>query len=194
VVGGLGECHRGGRGGTDLDDQVPASVLQEPDKVSGAVEQAGAVLQVTPCRVWRLLAGWRRQGPAGVPHGDRGRRPPRSGPERAVQTPQWLRTELVQRNDQHAYGARRATPVEATLNLVPDVGQLDPSVRASKSLDSRLHAAAAALSGTGTYNDVAAINSPGAFVNATNAQRGRRISSAGADEPIAAVRATMATI
>ena len=39
------------------------------------VDQAAVLLEVTPRQVWRLLAGYRRDGPSAIAHGNRGRKP-----------------------------------------------------------------------------------------------------------------------
>ena len=56
------------------------------------------------------------------------------------------------------------------------------------SLDGKLDAALAALEDANVNNDGAALNSLAAFINAVEAQRGNKITSAQADELIAAAQ------
>ena len=64
----------------------------------------------------------------------------------------------------------------------------------SNSLDTKLESAIQALDDTNSNNDVAAINSLNAFINAVEAQRGNKIPEADADELIAQAQALIATL
>jgi hypothetical protein len=59
----------------------------------------------------------------------------------------------------------------------------------SNSLDAKLGAALAALDDVNNNNDVAAINTLNAFINAVEAQRGNKISNEDADALIATAQA-----
>ncbi|MDY6990784.1 MAG: hypothetical protein SWQ30_22305 [Thermodesulfobacteriota bacterium] len=76
--------------------------------------------------------------------------------------------------------------VEELVNTVIDLN-LQNGI--SNALDAKLDNALASLDDANTNNDVAAINSLNAFINATEAQRGNKISSEDADALIAAAQA-----
>jgi transposase len=50
-------------------------VLNQIEKRGLTVGKAAVLLEVTPRHVWRLLAGYRREGPSAIAHGNRGRKP-----------------------------------------------------------------------------------------------------------------------
>jgi transposase len=56
-------------------EQNRVMVLHEVKSRNLSVNRAAILLQITPRQVWRLLAGYRRDGVAGLAHGNRGRRP-----------------------------------------------------------------------------------------------------------------------
>lgn len=62
------------------------------------------------------------------------------------------------------------------------------------SLDAKLDAAVQALDDINQNNDVAAINTLGAFINAVEAQRGKKITEADADALIAAAQEIIAAL
>jgi hypothetical protein len=74
-----------------------------------------------------------------------------------------------------------ADPVELLVELAQDVIALNLQQGISNSLDSKLQAAMQALDDINENNDVAAINTLQAFINAVEAQRGSKISEANAD-------------
>lgn len=76
-------------------------------------------------------------------------------------------------------------PVTLLTDLVGTVMTLNLQNGIANSLDAKLDAAINALDDMNTHNDVAAINSMEAFINAVEAQRGDKISSADADMLIA---------
>ena len=80
-------------------------------------------------------------------------------------------------------------PREATQNLINDVIALNLQQGISNSLDAKLEAVIAALEDVNSNNDVAAINSLGAFIAAVEAQSGQKITTAAADALILAAQA-----
>ncbi len=78
-------------------------------------------------------------------------------------------------------------PVELLISLAQDVIALNLQQGISNSLDVKLEAAMQALDDINENNDVAAINTLEAFMNAVEAQRGNKISEADADALIAKV-------
>ena len=64
----------------------------------------------------------------------------------------------------------------------------------ANSLDAKLQTVEQALADLNENNDIAAINALGAFINAVEAQRGKKISEQDADELIAAVQAIIIAI
>jgi hypothetical protein len=56
-------------------EQNRVIVLNQIEKRGLTVDMAAALLEVTPRHVWRLLAGYRREGTAAIAHGNRGRQP-----------------------------------------------------------------------------------------------------------------------
>lgn len=73
------------------------------------------------------------------------------------------------------------TPAEAIGDLINVVANYNLQQGIDNSLDAKLSAAADALTDLNQNNDVAAINSLQAFINAVEAQRGNKITSAQAD-------------
>src|ERR1035437_5247267 len=62
-------------------EQNRVMVLNQVESKQMAVDQAAVLLNITPRQVWRLLAGYRREGVAGLAHGNRGRKPVNALPE-----------------------------------------------------------------------------------------------------------------
>ena len=56
-------------------EQNRVIVLNQIEKKGLTVDRAAALLAVTPRHVWRLLAGYRRDGALAIAHGNRGHRP-----------------------------------------------------------------------------------------------------------------------
>src|ERR1035437_6516424 len=56
-------------------EQSRVMVLNQVESKQMALDQAAVLLKITPRQVWRLLAGYRRAGVAGLAHGNRGRKP-----------------------------------------------------------------------------------------------------------------------
>jgi hypothetical protein len=81
-----------------------------------------------------------------------------------------------------------ADPVELLMELAQDVIDLNLHQGISNSLDAKLSAAMQALDDINENNDVAAINTLQAFINAVEAQRGDKIPEADADALIAAAQ------
>lgn len=81
-----------------------------------------------------------------------------------------------------------ADPVELLVDLAQDVIALNLQQGISNSLDSKLQAAMQALDDINENNDVAAINTLQAFINAVEAQRGNKVSEADADAIIASAQ------
>ncbi len=90
--------------------------------------------------------------------------------------------------DMGAYEAPLANPVELLVELAQDVIALNLQQGISNSLDAKLEAAMQALDDINENNDVAAINTLQAFINAVEAQRGNKISEADADTLIASAQ------
>ena len=85
-------------------------------------------------------------------------------------------------------------PVSAIENLALTVVEMNLQNGISNSLDSKLDTALDAVIDVNVNNDVAAGNSLEAFINAVEAQRGRKITSAQADELIAAAEEIQALL
>jgi len=99
------------------------------------------------------------------------------------------------------YGAFRhiditvqSDPAVAILDLIDTVEDMNLQQGIDNSLDAKLDAAANALDDVNQNNDVAAINSLNAFINAVEAQRGARITDAQADELIARANSIIAKL
>ena len=86
------------------------------------------------------------------------------------------------------------TPSEMMLDLADDVIALNLQRGISNSLDAKLNAALGALDDINANNDVAAINTLQAFINAVEAQRGNKITEADADALIAAAQEIIALL
>ena len=91
-------------------------------------------------------------------------------------------------------GWKFVPPDESVENLVDTVVDLNIQEGITNSLDGKLNAALEALQDINEHNDVAAINSLEAFINAVEAQRGNKIADADADALIAAAQAIIATL
>jgi len=85
-------------------------------------------------------------------------------------------------------------PAAMTTNLIVQVGTLNLQVGIENSLDSKLSAALSALGDQNQANNVAAINDLNAFINACQAQRGKRISTQDANALIAAAQSIINTL
>ncbi len=57
-------------------EEKRAIVLGKVDRQEATVEEAAKLLGLSVRHVWRLLAGYRREGPAALAHGNRGHQPP----------------------------------------------------------------------------------------------------------------------
>jgi len=77
-------------------------------------------------------------------------------------------------------------PAELIAQLLEEVEELELPSGISNGLEAKLEAALRALEDANEKNDVAAINSLQAFINAIEAQRGKKIPEADADALIAA--------
>ena len=86
--------------------------------------------------------------------------------------------------DMGAY-ERIPEPAELILDLADDVMALNLHKGITNSLEAKLNAALGALEDENENNDIAAINTLGAFINAVEAQRGKKIPEAEADALIA---------
>lgn len=89
----------------------------------------------------------------------------------------------------YGIAATQASPANMIAGLVGDVIGLNLQKGITNSLDSKLDSALNALEDLNTNNDVAAINSLQAFINAVQAQRGNKIPEADADSLIASAQA-----
>ena len=103
--------------------------------------------------------------------------------------PEWLETDLDGNprivNDIVDMGAFEAGSVEALADMVINLN-LQSGIE--NSLDTKLDSALKAIDDLNENNDVAAINSLQAFINAVEAQRGKKITNEQADELIAAAQ------
>jgi hypothetical protein len=84
--------------------------------------------------------------------------------------------------------AQAVDPIVAVNNLVENVLELNLQTGIFNSLDAKLDNALSALDDLNENNNVAAINSLQAFINAVEAQRGHKIPEADADDLIAAAQ------
>jgi hypothetical protein len=80
------------------------------------------------------------------------------------------------------------SPAKQVTDLVADVIDLNLQQGLENSLDAKLDSVLSALDDINENNDVAAINSLGAFINAVEAQRGNKISDSDADTLIVAAQ------
>lgn len=80
------------------------------------------------------------------------------------------------------------TPQEQLVNLVGEVLSLNLHQGINNSLDAKLDAAMKALDDLNSKNDISAVNSLQAFINAVEAQRGKEITESDADALIAAAQ------
>jgi parallel beta-helix repeat protein/predicted outer membrane repeat protein len=90
--------------------------------------------------------------------------------------------------DMGVYEYRPPTPAELVAELLEGVGGLELPSGITNSLEAKLSAALRALEDENEDNDLAAINTLGAFINAVEAQRGKKIPEAEADALIAAAQ------
>jgi hypothetical protein len=90
--------------------------------------------------------------------------------------------------DMGAYEYRPPTPAELVAELLEGVGGLELPRGIANSLLAKLDTALQKLEDANEKNDVAAINSLQAFINAIEAQRGKKIPEADADALIAAAQ------
>jgi hypothetical protein len=86
------------------------------------------------------------------------------------------------------------TPSDATVNLIDEVESLNLQQGMDTSLDVILDAALQALDDLSQNNDVAATNALEAFINAVEAQRGKKVTNAEADTLIAGAQAIIDAI
>lgn len=84
-----------------------------------------------------------------------------------------------------AVGRPESSPAQAIDELISTVEDMNLQQGIENSLDAKLNAVLQALDDVNENNDVAAINSLEAFINAVEAQRGNKISEKDADELIA---------
>jgi hypothetical protein len=83
------------------------------------------------------------------------------------------------------------TPAEGTQDLIDTVDEFNLQQGIDNSLDAKLDAALQALDDVNDNNDVAAINSLQAFINAVEAQRGNKLTDAQADELVEKAQAVI---
>ena len=81
--------------------------------------------------------------------------------------------------------ARTKHPIELVLDLMQNVIDLNLQQGIENGLVAKLEAAMQSLDDINANNDVAAVNTLEAFINAVEAQRGNKISQADADALIA---------
>ena len=86
------------------------------------------------------------------------------------------------------------TPSEATVNLIDQVDSLYLQQGIDNSLDAILDTALQALDDMNQNNDVAAVNAMQAFINAVEAQRGKKLTTTEADALIADAQAIIEAI
>ncbi|MHC4796991.1 MAG: right-handed parallel beta-helix repeat-containing protein, partial [Planctomycetota bacterium] len=90
--------------------------------------------------------------------------------------------------DMGVYEYRPPTPAELIAELLEGVGGLELPRGIENGLEAKLNAALRALEDENENNDIAAINTLGAFINAVEVQRGKKIPEAEADALIAAAQ------
>ena len=90
--------------------------------------------------------------------------------------------------DMGVYEIQVAEPAELILDLADDVMALNLHKGITNGLEAKLNAALGALEDENENNDAAAVNTLGAFINAVEAQRGKKIPQAEADALIAAAQ------
>ena len=78
----------------------------------------------------------------------------------------------------------QSDPDELVNDIIQDVLELNISEGISNSLDAKLQSSLGALDDLNENNDVSAVNNLYAFINAIQAQRGKKISEADADAMI----------
>jgi hypothetical protein len=87
--------------------------------------------------------------------------------------------------DMGAYEVQLLEPDELIAQLLEEIGELELPSGIENSLMAKLEAALGAMEDENENNDAAAINTLGAFINALEAQSGKKISEADADALIA---------
>ena len=85
-------------------------------------------------------------------------------------------------------------PVRDLEDLIEELEELDLQQGLSSSLNAKLNAAFNALDDSNENNDVAAVNALQAFINAVEAQRGKKINDSDADMLIANAQAIIDAI
>ncbi len=90
--------------------------------------------------------------------------------------------------DMGSYEYRPPTPAELVAELLEEVGGLELPRGIENGLEAKLEAALRALEDENENNDAAAINTLEGFINAVEAQRGKKIPEAEADALIAAAQ------
>ena len=93
----------------------------------------------------------------------------------------------------HVFDLNR-DPVSLLQALIDDVQAINLHHGIANSLDAKLDAALGALTDLNQNNDGAAINSLNAFINAVQAQAGKKIAQADADDLIASAQAILAPL
>ncbi len=90
--------------------------------------------------------------------------------------------------------ARTKHPIELVLDLMQNVIDLNLQQGIENGLVAKLEAAMQSLDDINANNDVAAVNTLEAFINAVEAQRGTKITEADADALIAAAHEIIALL
>ena len=90
--------------------------------------------------------------------------------------------------------ARTKHPIELVLDLMQNVIDLNLQQGIENGLVAKLEAAMQSLDDINANNDVAAVNTLEAFINAVEAQRGTKITEADADALIAAAQEIIALL
>jgi len=91
-------------------------------------------------------------------------------------------------------GAYELNPLDLLLDLTENIFDLELQRGIENSLLAKLNAALGALEDENENNDIAAINCLGAFINAVEAQRGKKIPEADADDMIASAQGIIAVL
>jgi hypothetical protein len=85
----------------------------------------------------------------------------------------------------HSLALKDEDPGELISRLARDVEDLNLQIGISNSMEAKLDAVLKALTDVNQNNDAAAIGALGAFINAVNAQRGKKLTEEDADDLIA---------
>jgi hypothetical protein len=97
-------------------------------------------------------------------------------------------------NEGAAFVFQYLTPAEATQDLIDTVKELNLQQGIENNLDVKLDAVLQALDDLNQHNDVAAVNALQAFINAVEAQRGKALTEAQADQLIDMAQAIISSL